>query len=134
MASLEKKALGAKGEDLAAWFLKKKGYRILDRNYRCTRAEIDIVARDGDVLVFVEVKTKSSSDFALPQLSITGAKKRKVGRASLEYLSQKGLHGVDCRFDIVAITEGHGGQGSSIELIKDAFCLDDPLRIDPRRR
>lgn len=133
MAALEKKVLGARGEDLAASFLKKNGYRILDRNYRCALGEIDIVARDGDVLVFVEVKTKSSRNFAPPQLSVTGLKKKRMVRLSSEYLSKKGLREVDCRFDVVAITEAGGGGRHSIELIRDAFRIDGPPWGNPQR-
>jgi putative endonuclease len=114
------KALGSKGEDLAVRFLKKKGFKIIERNFHCPAGEIDLVAREGDTLVFVEIKARSSSDFGLPQDAVDRFKQQKIIQAARTYLAQHRLsEEIPARFDVVAIhllsTE------PSIELIRDAF-------------
>lgn len=114
---------GAHGEDLASDFLAGKGYRILGRNYRCKGGEVDIIARDGKTLVFVEVKTRRSSSYGVPQLAVTPFKQRQLMKASLTWLSSQKSHDIPARFDVVAITL-QDGKDPFIEHIQNAFDLN----------
>lgn len=115
--------LGKKGESLAADFLNKNGYRIVENNFRNRYGEIDIIAIDGKTLVFVEVKTKTGSKFGPPAMAVDGRKQRQLSRAALAYLTQKKLNNNPARFDVVAISMIENK--TVIELIKNAFefCL-----------
>jgi len=121
---MQKKELGKQGEEIAIRFLKKKGYRILLRNYVCKMGEMDIIAREKDTLVFVEVKTRTSTEFGPPQLAVNSRKQRQLSKVALNYLNEKRLKDVKARFDVVAILLGQ--KGEEIELIKDAFDLQYP--------
>ena len=96
--------LGKSGEDLAAKALQKKGLKIIIRNFRNKFGEIDIIARDRESLVFVEVKTRCSDRFGLPEEAVTAAKQKQIIRVASSYLSQHKLLNVPVRFDVVAIT------------------------------
>jgi len=96
--------LGKSGEDLAAKVLQKKGLKIITRNFRNKFGEIDIIAKDNETLVFVEVKTRASARFGLPEEAVTEAKQQQVIRVASSYLSQHKLLNVPVRFDVVAIT------------------------------
>jgi putative endonuclease len=111
---------GKRGEDLACEELQRRGYVILDRRFRTRRGEIDIVARDGAVVVFVEVKARSDSNFGDPLESITWQKRRRLGEIAAAYLYQRELGHAACRFDVVSVVEGPG-VGRAIELIQGAF-------------
>jgi putative endonuclease len=100
--------------------LEKKGYCILDKNYRCKSGEIDIVARDKDNIAFVEVKTRTSIDFGLPEESLTWPKRVHLTKVALSYLSYRRIKGASCRFDVVSVLM-KGEEIQSIHLIKDAF-------------
>jgi putative endonuclease len=115
----QKKELGKKGEDLALRFLKKNGYRIFERNYVCKMGEIDIIAKEKDTLVFIEVKTRTSTAFGPPQLAVNSAKQMQLSKVALYFLKEKCLEDVKARFDVVAILLGP--RGPEIELIRDAF-------------
>ena len=121
---MDKKELGKKGEELALRFLKKNGYRIIGRNYVCKMGEMDIIAREKDTLAFVEVKTRTSTDFGPPQLAVNSSKQRQLSKVALNYLKEKKLEDVKARFDVVAILLG--SKGEEIELIRDAFDLSWP--------
>ncbi len=108
---------GRKSEELAAACLKKQGYTIVRRNYRTRLGEIDIIARDGQTIVFVEVKARKTDRAGSVKSSITRAKKAKLTRLAQYYLKQTGSRGVKARFDVVAIK----GDGKSVDLIKNAF-------------
>ena len=110
--------LGQRGESLAADFLKNKGYRILERNWRHEKDEIDIVAMDGDMLVIVEVKTRSSDFFGDPADAVNYRKEQFLIRATEAYLDEKDLD-LDSRFDIISIILK--GNDASITHIEDAF-------------
>ncbi|RJQ18921.1 MAG: YraN family protein [Nitrospiraceae bacterium] len=110
--------LGEKGEGLAAAFLRKRGYRIIEQNYKTNIGEIDIIALDGDVLVFLEVKTRESIEFGLPFESVNFRKRRKIANVALSYL-KRFADLPQCRFDVVSICYNNGK--SEFELIKDAF-------------
>jgi putative endonuclease len=110
--------LGERGEGLAVQFLKKKGYKIITQNYKTRIGEIDIIAREGDTLVFVEVKTRESIAYGKPFEAVNYFKKRKISNAALLYL--KKLKEIPpCRFDVVSIYFEQGKP--DCELIRDAF-------------
>lgn len=95
--------LGKWGEGVAGRFLQEKGYRLLDTNYRCRWGEVDIVAREGDQLVFVEVRTRRSVQYGTPEESVTAAKARRLVATAQDYLRQRGQEGVEWRIDLIAI-------------------------------
>jgi putative endonuclease len=97
------KKRGDRGEQLAAEFLGEAGLRILERNYRFARAEVDIVAEEGEELVFVEVKARESLRFGEPEESVGGAKEQRLRRAAEGYCIERGMTDRFYRFDIVAI-------------------------------
>ena len=117
--------LGELGEDAACRELRRRGYVILARRYRTRHGELDIVAREGDVLVFVEVKTRSSHAFGGPLDAVTGQKQRKLGRMALEYIVRSRLSGVACRFDVVGVLR-QGGE-TRIEVVANAFGIPSGL-------
>jgi putative endonuclease len=119
--SLIRKMLGKAGEDRAARFLAKQGYKILERNYRVPSGEIDLIALHRGEVVFVEVKTRTSDAFGAPELAVTPRKQRQMVKAALGYIKYKKLHQVPCRFDVVAINEA---SEKEIELIQNAFEVD----------
>jgi putative endonuclease len=112
-------SLGQKGEALAIQYLEKLGYTILGRNFRYDRAEIDLIARDKDVLVFVEVKTRRPGSLGDPEDAVTARKQNQLVKAAEGYLHQFHLSGSECRFDVVAIEIN--GSRSNIRHITDAF-------------
>lgn len=110
--------LGVKGEILALDFLEKKGFTILETNWRFGKTEIDLIARDGHTLIIVEVKTRTGSRFGFPEQAVTAEKQRNIALAAEEYLEQHNLD-MDVRFDVVAITYEDGKP--EIHHIPDAF-------------
>jgi len=115
----ERKNKGAWGEDRAAEFLAREGYRILERNYRCSLGEMDIIAREGKTVVFVEVKTRSSERFGPPHAAIGPQKQRRMTAIALCYLKAHGLLGAPARFDVAAVSLGEGGE--KVTLYRNAF-------------
>ncbi len=118
-----RKELGVKGEKLAAKFLRRRGYKIIQRNYRCKLGEIDIIAERDGTIVFVEVRTRQTEEFGPPQYSITAAKRNQISRVALCYIREKNLVGQSCRFDAIAITFSPGSRRPEIEHIENAFEL-----------
>ncbi len=116
--------LGNEGEALAASFLERSGYRILQRNFRTPLGEIDLVAREGDCLCFVEVKTRQSLKAGSPAESVHFAKRRKLVKLAYWYMKARGLADVRARFDVVGLTREEGG-GLRFSLLKNAFDLND---------
>ena len=98
-----KKQFGNKGEQLAAKFLADKGFEIIEQNYRYGKGEIDIIAKDSDTLVFVEVKTRKNLEFGPPELAITKGKQSQIKKIANAYLYEKKIKDIDCRIDVVAI-------------------------------
>ena len=96
-------ALGAMGEELAASALTAAGMRILDRNWRCRHGELDLVAVDGDTIVFVEVKTRSGLGFGSPAEAVTYAKQRRIRMLAQRWLADSDRHWPHVRFDVVAV-------------------------------
>jgi putative endonuclease len=113
-------AFGKRGEELACEELQRRGYIILDRRFRTRCGELDVVARDGPVVVFVEVKARTDSNFGDPSESITWQKRRRLSQMAASYLFLKQLGDVPCRFDVVAVVEGPDA-AHTIELIQGAF-------------
>lgn len=112
--------LGKKGEELAVAHLLKKGYTILDRNWRYQKAEVDIIAQKEEILAVVEVKTRSSTDFGNPQDFVKPKKIKLLVTAIDEYVISKNLN-VEVRFDIIAIVKTN--QKFDLEHIEDAFLF-----------
>jgi len=97
------KQIGLLGEKIAAHFLELKGMKIIERNYETTVGEIDILARDGEDLVFCEVKTRENLDFGPPECAITSHKQSQMRRSASAYLAAQHIDDQPCRFDVVAI-------------------------------
>ena len=115
---------GVLGEEIAANFLISRGYRILERNFRCKGGELDIIAHDpGDKsLTFIEVKTRRGLSYGVPQLAVTPFKQRQISKAALTWLSKNRLHDTNARFDVIAILLDAGGL-HKVEHILNAFDL-----------
>lgn len=118
----DNKTVGAQGEELAAAFLRRAGYRIVERNFRCKGGEADIVARDGKTLVFVEVKTRRSMTYGPPQLAVTSFKQRQISKAALTWLAKNRQQDAPARFDVIAVMLLADGT-NRIEHIPNAFDL-----------
>jgi putative endonuclease len=116
---LSKTKKGTIGENLAVDYLEKKGYCILQRNYRFEHGEIDIVAEDGNVLVFVEVKARRSKAFGEPEDAVTPRKREKIRSTANGYLFEKNIDDKECRFDVVAID--YKDNKTEIRHLEDAF-------------
>jgi len=112
--------LGKTGEKRAAKFLRKKRYKIVTRNYHCPAGEIDLVALDGDIVVFIEVKTRSDADHADPEDAVNFHKQKRMARCARFFLQHTGSEGRACRFDVIAITL-NDGTDMEIEHFEDAF-------------
>ena len=120
----DNKSVGSLGEEIAANYLTARGYRILERNFRCKGGEVDIIARDpvDKSLLFIEVKARRSLAYGVPQLAVTPFKQRQISKAALTWLSKNRLHDANARFDVIAILL-HTDAAHSIEHIKNAFEL-----------
>jgi putative endonuclease len=115
-----KQRLGQRGEEIAVRYLRQQGYAILARNWRCPAGEIDIVAREGETLVFVEVRTRRGDRFGTPEASITPAKQAKLVEVAQTYLQEANLEDVAWRIDVVAIEIGRRSEVKRINLIRCA--------------
>lgn len=113
-------ALGKLGEKIALRYLEAKKYKILARNFRLFRGEIDIIALDQNALVFVEVKTRKSTDFGLPEESVTPSKQEQIKKIAQGFLTKNNLIETECRFDVVSLIQNEG-KGFSIRHIQNAF-------------
>jgi putative endonuclease len=107
---------GSRGEELACSELERLGYAILERRYRCRLGEIDIIARDGDVTVFVEVKARESGEFGGGAAAVTPAKQRTVARVATDYIARHRLFDRPCRFDVVVVDSA-----ATVTVIPNAF-------------
>lgn len=122
---MTKAETGRRGEDLAAALLEGKGYRVLDRNYRWQREEVDIVAfqpapaNDGGTIVFVEVKARRGTGFGRPEAAVDAAKQQAVMRVAEAYLHERRLMPSPTRFDVVAVLFGQGEP--EVEHFENAF-------------
>jgi putative endonuclease len=114
--------VGARGEEIAVAFLKGKKFRILERNFRCKCGEVDIVAKDGGSVVFIEVKARKHEAYGPPQLAVTAFKQRQISKAALTWLAKNKMEDSAARFDVVAILL-RDREVPDIEHIRDAFEL-----------
>jgi putative endonuclease len=119
MSLINRRIQGKAGEDLAARFLEQNGLKIIERNYRFERGEIDLIAEEGDELVFVEVKARSSAVFGAPEDAVTEEKQEQVHTVADGYLFEHDIDDRACRFDVVAIEFKKGK--TEIRHIRDAF-------------
>jgi len=115
-----RQVLGKSGEDVACGELERRGYAIVARRYRTRAGEIDIVARDGATLVFVEVKTRMHDEYGDPLEAVTTSKQRKLTLMALDFLARAKPGPVPCRFDVVSVRWGRRG-GPDIEVVRNAF-------------
>jgi putative endonuclease len=111
---------GERGEQLAVDFLKQLGYQIKHQNYRCRQGEIDIIAKDGSTLVFIEVKTKAQSAFGAPQAMVTPTKQKTITHVAMRYVQQHHVLNTALRFDVIGITFLPNGK-PKVEHIPAAF-------------
>ncbi|NLZ38117.1 MAG: YraN family protein [Firmicutes bacterium] len=109
--------IGLRGEDIAVSHLKDNGYKILARNWRCERGELDIVAKDGEILVFVEVKTRRTDRHGTPAEAVDIRKQERLRLLALYYIHQTGTTAPAYRFDVVAVE----AQTEKVTLYKNAF-------------
>ena len=116
---VDRRSKGTAGEDAAAEYLRRNGYRILKRNYRFMRGEIDIIAQDGFTLVFVEVKARHSNEFGTPEEAVTRRKQIQVRKIARGYLAERRIGDTDCRFDVIGIEYENGE--ARLRHVKDAF-------------
>lgn len=115
--------LGAWGEELAARFLRRKGYTIVERNYSCRFGEIDLIARRREVIAFVEVKLRKNSDFAAAREFVTYAKQQRILKSASLWLSAHGCE-LQPRFDVIEIyaPDGMETKRPAVNHLEDAFC------------
>lgn len=117
---LNRLKIGRSGEQSAERFLRSKGMQVVERNYRCPQGEIDLIMRDGDTLVFVEVRRRASTAYGTPAETVAAAKQRKLTAAAQHYLlSQKISSRQALRFDVVGIVAGD--KGETVDWIANAF-------------
>lgn len=119
--SKERQILGKQGEDVAADYLAKQGYKIIQRNFRCRWGEIDIIARDGSVLVFVEVRCLKTDNFGLPQESISASKQKKVRQVASFYLKGIKEPETPVRLDVLALKFNQKNKVAQLTHLKNAF-------------
>jgi len=116
VGKINKRELGSKKELLAAEYLAGRGYQVLEHNFFCREGEIDLIAKEGAYLVFIEVKYRKDSAFGFPEEAVTPKKQRAIAKAARYYLLKHGYpETVSCRFDVVAMA------GNEIRLIANAF-------------
>src|SRR5437879_11231539 len=119
--SQDRVILGKTGEDLACRELERRGYAIVARRYRRRGGELDIVARDGPTIVFVEVKTRQDRRFGAAEESVGFVKRRRIARMAIEFMTEHRLTECPCRFDVVTVYLGVGRP--EIEVFRNAFDL-----------
>jgi putative endonuclease len=120
-ASPGRRETGDSAERAARGELERRGYRIVAANYRCRGGEIDLVAREGDAWVFVEVRSHSVDAFGPPRESIRAGKQRRLSRAAAAYLRANRLNDVSWRFDVAEVRTAPDGRVQSVEVIENAF-------------
>lgn len=119
-------SLGDRGEKAACGFLKDRGYEILEKNYRCKLGEIDVIARRRGRLAFVEIKTRTSAQFGMPQEAVDLRKQAKIFKVAQWFLKEKKLEEMPVAFDVVAVLWKEG-QAPEMHLITDAFEKEDKV-------
>jgi putative endonuclease len=119
---LDTATLGRRGEDAAARYLEARGMTLIERNWRCRAGEIDIVALDGRVVVFCEVKTRRGERCGSADEAVDARKQRRLARVARRYLARNGLEEVTCRFDVVSVAAR--GHRARLRHHVDAFSVD----------
>ncbi len=119
--TLARQALGKKGEAAARTYLERHGVRIVEANYACAVGEIDLIGRERDALLFIEVKTRTSEAFGPPHLAVHERKQRQIVQTAQWFLAERRLADVACRFDVVAVTFARDGDLPRIQWLQDAF-------------
>ena len=122
-----KQHVGQAGEKAAASLLRKEGFRIVERNFRTPLGEIDVIAEEGDVLCFIEVKARRSSAYGGPAEAVTPRKQHQIAKVAAVYMSRNYPEGRTCRFDVVTVTEKNDLPVAG--LIREAFRLEDHYMI-----
>lgn len=112
---------GARYEQIAGAYLESRGYRILEYNYRCKAGEIDIIARDGEYLVFCEVKYRTDPSKGMPAEAVDMRKQRVISKCALYYITSHGLSELSCRFDVIGILGDGFEKEPQIQLYQNAF-------------
>jgi putative endonuclease len=120
MATPDRISLGKLAEDMACRELRHRGYEILARRHRTRLGEIDIIARDGPTIVFIEVKARTSDRYGGPWEAVTRQKRDRIGRLASEYLANRRWHDRPCRFDVVAVRFDARGR-AAVEVVAGAF-------------
>ncbi|MBI2999303.1 MAG: YraN family protein [Deltaproteobacteria bacterium] len=115
----QKQILGQEGERIAERYLKKEGYRLVERNYRCPVGELDLIALDRRVIVFIEVKTRTDERFGSPLEAVHRLKQQRMIKAALFFLSQHRLHDRESRFDVIGVS--FSGREPVVEHVQNAF-------------
>ena len=110
-----RRALGARGEALAARWYEERGYTVLDRNWRCREGELDLVLARGRTLVFCEVKARTSNAYGTPAEAVTRTKQRRIRRLAVRWLDERDVRSRSLRFDVACVV------GRSVEVIESAF-------------
>lgn len=117
----ERLELGRLGEELAFKSIKRRGYKKIIRNYTCPLGEVDLIAMDGDTLVFLEIKTRKGKSVGFAKEAVNKRKQRQISKVALAYMKAKKCSDAKARFDVVAVCLGKGEP--EIELIQNAFDL-----------
>jgi putative endonuclease len=117
----ERLDLGKLGEELALKKIKRIGYKCLARNYRCPLGEVDLIAKDGDTLVFIEIKTRKGRTIGYAKEAVDGRKRRQLSKVALTYIKANNCWHMSSRFDVVAISFNKNKR--EIEIVKNAFDL-----------
>jgi putative endonuclease len=120
----ERLELGKEGEDLALRKVESLGYTCIERNYRCSLGELDLVARDGETLVFIEIKTRKGKSLDYAKEAVHARKQRQMSKVALAYMKKNGCQDAKARFDVVVIHQQ--GFHTEIEVIRNAFDLAYP--------
>lgn len=115
------KYLGELGEEIACKYIQSKGMLLLQKNFSCKAGEIDIIAKDKENIVFIEVKTRTSDKYGKPSEAVSIAKQRKIVKTALWYMSQKHLFDYMSRFDVIELLQDSEAALFKINYIKDAF-------------
>ncbi|WP_040211705.1 YraN family protein [Clostridium polynesiense] len=118
-----RKTIGSYGEELAVLYLVNNGYSIIKRNLRCSKGEIDIIAVNGEIVSFIEVKSRYNSAFGLPAESITCFKKNRIISSSKYFIHRLNLYNYYIRFDIIEVYFNHSNNEYTIRFLEDAFRL-----------
>jgi putative endonuclease len=120
----QRKQLGSQGEELACAYLKDQGVEIIERNWKCQAGEADVIAREGDDIIFVEVKTRSSDSAGFPEEAVNYRKRRRYEKIAMEYLFSHDLPSARVRFDVLALLLSTNGK-AFLRHHRDAYCEGD---------